>query len=99
VTPGLVALVREGVLLALLLAAPLLVAALIAGILTGLLGAFTQIQDPAVGLVPRVAAVGVALAVFAPSIAQQLDAFAARLWPLVAAIGIGSGGGGAGGSG
>jgi flagellar biosynthesis protein FliQ len=95
-TPSLVAFVREGVLLALLLAAPLLVAALIAGILTGLIGAFTQIQDPAVGLVPRVAAVGIALAVFAPSIAQQLDTFTARLWPLVVAVG---GAGGAGGGG
>jgi flagellar biosynthesis protein FliQ len=89
VTEGLVALMREGLLLALLLAAPLLVAALVAGVITGLVGAFTQIQDPAVGLVPRVAAVGIALVLFAPSIAHQLDAFAARLWPLVAAIGAG----------
>jgi flagellar biosynthesis protein FliQ len=91
VTASLVALLREGVLLVLLLAAPLLVAALIAGILTGLVGAFTQIQDPAVGLVPRVAAVGIALVVFAPSMAHQLDAFASRLWPLVAAVGAGTG--------
>jgi flagellar biosynthesis protein FliQ len=89
VTQGLVALLREGLLLALLLAAPLLVAALIAGVITGLVGAFTQIQDPAVGLVPRVAAVGLALALFAPSIARQLDAFASRIWPLVIAIGAG----------
>jgi len=91
VIASLVALVREGLLLALLLAAPLLVAALLAGIVTGLIGAFTQIQDPAVGLVPRVAAVGVALALFAPSIAGQLEAFANRLWPLVAAVGAGGG--------
>jgi flagellar biosynthetic protein FliQ len=91
VTASLVALVREGALLALWLAAPVLVAALIAGILVGLLGAFTQIQDPAVGLVSRVAAIGVALALFAPSIAHQLDAFAGRLWPMVAAVGSGSG--------
>ena len=58
---SLVARVREGFLLALLLAAPMLVAALVAGILTGLLAAFTQIQDPAVSLVPRVAAVGAAI--------------------------------------
>jgi flagellar biosynthesis protein FliQ len=91
VTPSLVALLREGALLALLLAAPLLVGALIAGIITGLIGAFTQIQDPAVGLVPRVAAVGIALILFAPSLAQQLDRFAGRLWSLVAAVGSGSG--------
>lgn len=88
-TQSLLALMREGLLLALLLAAPLLVAALVAGVITGLVGAFTQIQDPAVGLLPRVAAVGVALVLFAPSIARQLDAFAARLWPLVTAIGSG----------
>jgi flagellar biosynthesis protein FliQ len=91
VTASLVAVLREGVLLALLLAAPLLVAALIAGVVTGLVGAFTQIQDPAVGLVPRVAAVGVALVVFAPSIGHQLDAFASRLWPLVIAVATVSG--------
>ncbi len=86
---GVVAIVREGFLLALLLAAPLLVAALIAGVLSGLLAAFTQIQDPAVSLVPRVAAVGVAIVVFAPAIAHQMEAFAARLWPLITAIGTG----------
>jgi flagellar biosynthesis protein FliQ len=91
VTASLAGVLREAILLALLLAAPLLVAALVAGIVAGLIGAFTQIQDPAVGLVPRVAAVGLALVLFAPSIAHQLDAFASRLWPLVAAIGTGTG--------
>ena len=88
-TASLVAVVREGFLLALLLAAPLLVAALIAGVLSGLLVAFTQLQDPAVSLVPRVAAVGIAIIVFAPSIAHQLAAFASRLWPLITAAGTG----------
>jgi flagellar biosynthetic protein FliQ len=91
VTASLVALVSDGLLLALLLAAPVLVAALIAGIVTGLLGAFTQIQDPSVSLVPRVAAVGAALVLFAPSIGHQLDAFTSRLWPLIAAVGSGNG--------
>jgi flagellar biosynthetic protein FliQ len=84
---GVVAVVREGMLLVLLLAAPVLVAALIAGIVSGLLGAFTQIQDPAVSLVPRVAAVGAAIVIFAPAIAHQLVVFADRLWPLVTAAG------------
>lgn len=79
------ALVREGVILALLCAAPVLVAALIAGVISGLVGAFTQIQDPSVALVPRVAAVGAAILLFAPAIAHQLAAFAGRIWPLVAA--------------
>ena len=86
---GVIALVREGLLLALLLAAPVLVAALLAGIVTGLVGAFTQIQDPAVALVPRVAAVGAAIVMFAPSIGHQLEVFANRLWPLLVAASSG----------
>lgn len=86
---GIVALVREGMLLVLFLAAPLLVAALIAGIVSSLLAAFTQLHDPAVALVPRVAAVGAAVVLFAPSIARQLEAFALRLWPLIVAVGRG----------
>lgn len=88
-TTSVVAVVREGMLLVLLLAAPILVAALVAGIVSGLLGAFTQIQDPAVSLVPRVAAVGAAIVVFAPSIAHQVVAFADKLWPLITAAGSG----------
>ena len=88
-TASLVALVREGLLLVLLLAAPILVAAVIAGVLSGLLAAFTQIQDPSVALVPRIAAVAAAIALFAPAIAHQLVAFFGQLWPLVAKIGAG----------
>lgn len=90
-TGALAGLLREGILLALLLVAPLLIAALLAGVLSGLLAAFTQIQDPAVSLVPRVAAVGVAIVLFAPSIATQLGAFASRLWPMVEAAGRSTG--------
>jgi len=89
VTGSLVGVLREGFLLALLLVAPILVAALVAGIITGLLTAFTQIQDPAVALVPRVAAVGAAIVLFAPAIATQLVTFAHRLWPMIAHIGTG----------
>jgi type III secretion protein S len=87
---SLVALLREGMLLALLLAAPMLVAALVAGILSGLLAAFTQIQDPAVSLVLRVIGVGLAIVLFAPSIGHQLVAFANRIWPLIAAVSSGA---------
>jgi flagellar biosynthetic protein FliQ len=89
VTGALASVVREGMLLVLLLAAPLLVAALIAGVVSGLIAAFTQLQDPAIALVPRVVAVGAAIALFAPAIAHQLEAFAARLWPLVITAGGG----------
>lgn len=87
---SLAGLVREAILLALLVAAPLLIAALVAGIVTGLVGAFTQVQDPAIGQVARVLAVGLALAMFAPSIAHQVEAFAKRMWPAITAIGAGT---------
>ena len=88
-TGALVGILRDGMLLALLIAAPILVAAVIAGILTGLLTAFTQLQDPAIALVPRVAAIAAAIALFGPSIAHQLEAFSQRLWPLITAAGGG----------
>ncbi len=89
-TTALVDLLREGLLLVLLVAAPVLVAAVIAGVVTGLLGAFTQIQDPAVGLVARAVAIGIALALFAPSIGAQVVAFAGRVWPLIETASKGS---------
>jgi type III secretion protein S len=87
VTASLVALLREGMLLALLLAAPILVAAVIAGVISGLISVFTQLQDPAIALGARVIAVATAIALFAPSIGHQLAAFANRLWPLIASAG------------
>jgi flagellar biosynthetic protein FliQ len=91
VTASLTGLVREGLLLVLLCAAPFLVGALIAGIVSGLVGAVTQINDPSVSLVPRVAGVGVALVLFGPSIAHQIETFANRIWPLVATVGAANG--------
>ena len=88
-TATIVGLVREGLLLALLLAAPLLVAALVAGVVTGLIGAFTQLQDPAISLLPRVAAIGIAIVMFAGPIARQLEAFVGKLWPLITSVGSG----------
>jgi flagellar biosynthetic protein FliQ len=91
VTAGLIALVREGALLALYLAAPLLIAGVIAGVVTSLIGLVTQVQDPAVALGARALAIGAALMVFAPSIGGQLKAFTARVWPLIAEVGEGGG--------
>jgi flagellar biosynthetic protein FliQ len=88
-TGSLVAVLREGFLLALWLAAPLLVAALIAGVLSGLVAVVTQIQDPSVSLVPRIAAIGISIVLFGPSIARQLQAFAGTLWPMITAVGAG----------
>jgi flagellar biosynthetic protein FliQ len=86
-TEALLAVLRDGLALALLVAAPVLVAALIAGILTGLLGTLTQIDDPAVGLVARVAAIAIALAIFTPAIARELAQLATSLGAMIAGVG------------
>ena len=90
-TSGLLALAREGLLLALALAAPLVIAALLASALTQIFGAVTQVRHPALGMAPRVAAVALAVLAAAPFIAHQVVAFAARALALVAEVGRGTG--------
>ena len=90
-TSGLLALAREGLLLALALAAPLVIAALVASALTAIVGAVTQVRDPSLGMAPRVAAVAIAIIAAAPFIAYQVAAFATRALALVAEVGRGTG--------
>lgn len=75
--PTVIALGREALLLVLLLSAPPLVTALAVGVVTGVLQAATQVQDPSLPVVPRLAAVLVALAAAGPWIAARLARFAA----------------------
>jgi len=89
VTSSLLGLAREGLLLALWLAAPLLLAALLAGAFNAVLGAITQVRDPSLGMAPRVVAVAVAVIVAAPFIAHQAAGFASRALSLVGAVGRG----------
>jgi hypothetical protein len=42
-----------------------------------------------VSLVPRVAAIGISIALFGSSIARQLEVFSGKLWPMIAAVGAG----------
>jgi flagellar biosynthesis protein FliQ len=76
---------REALYLALLLAAPVVLSTLVVGIVVGVLQAVTQVQDPAVGLAPRLVAGGVALALAAPWIGAQLVSFTERLFAAIAA--------------
>jgi flagellar biosynthetic protein FliQ len=90
VTAALVALARDGLLLALALLAPVLVATVLAGVFTSLLGAVTQVRDPSVGFAPRLVAVVVALVITAPVIAGRLEAFTTRALTAIAVVGQGS---------
>lgn len=92
-TAALVALAREGALLALALLAPLVVAVLIAGAMSAIVGAVTQVRDPALGFAPRLAAIVIAVAITAPVVASRLQAFTTRAMGSIAAVGQAQGGG------
>lgn len=78
---------REGLLLALLCSAPPVLAALAVGLVMGVLQAATQIQEQTLGLVPKIIAVALALAVAGPWIGAQLLRFTQTLLATVALVG------------
>lgn len=88
-TSALIAVARDGLLLALVLAAPIVLAAVLAAALTAVIGAVTQARDPSIGLAPRLAAVAIAVALTAPVIGHQMVAFTARVMALLPAAGAG----------
>jgi flagellar biosynthesis protein FliQ len=74
---------REAIRLALLVGGPLLLTALVVGLLVGVAQTLTQLQEPVVGLVPRLIAVGLAVLVLLPWLVAQWVGFAG---PLIDAI-------------
>jgi flagellar biosynthesis protein FliQ len=77
VDAALLALGREALVLALLLSGPPLITALLVGVGTGLLQAVTQVQEPTLAVVPRIAAVLAALLLAGPWIGARLLRFGA----------------------
>ncbi len=73
----LLALGREALVVLLAVSAPPLLAALVVALVLGVLQSATQVQDPSLTTVPRLAAVLVALACAGPWIAARLTRFAA----------------------
>ncbi len=76
--PALLHVAREALVVALLVSAPPLAAALAVGAVTGVLQAATQVQEPSIGVVPRLLAVLVALGAAAPWIGGRVARFAAE---------------------
>ncbi len=76
--PALLHLAREALGVALLVSAPPLGAALAVGAVTGVLQAATQVQEPSIGVVPRLVAVLVTLGVAAPWIGARVARLAAE---------------------
>ena len=73
--PTILAAGREALLVALAVSAPPLAAALIVGLVTGALQAVTQIQDHALGAVPRLVAVLAVVGLAAPWTAARVVRF------------------------
>ncbi len=69
---------REAILAVLVASAPPLAAALCVGLLVGVAQAATQVQEPSLGVVPRLAAVFLALGVGGPWIGAYLVRYAAK---------------------
>lgn len=75
----LLALAREALWLVVLTSLPPVGASLVVGALMAFLQATTQLQEPTLSVVPRLAAALLALAVAGPFIAAQLARFATQL--------------------
>ena len=73
--PAILSLGREALLLALALSAPPLAAALVVGLVAGALQGATQIQDHAIGAVPRLVAVLAVSGLSAPWVALRVARF------------------------
>jgi flagellar biosynthesis protein FliQ len=75
VDPTVLAAGREAVLVAIAVSAPALAAALLVGLVTGALQAATQVQDHAIGAVPRLVAVLAVVGLTATWIAARVARF------------------------
>ncbi len=65
---------RDALFMTSVIAAPVLISGVVVGLIIGLLQALTQIQEQTVAFVPKLVAMGVALAITLPWIlAQMLD--------------------------
>jgi len=78
--------VREGLLLVLLVSAPPLLASMLVGFAISVLQAASQIQDPALTFVPKVAAVAVVLLLMGPVLGTQVVRFSQALLLAIATV-------------
>jgi flagellar biosynthetic protein FliQ len=75
----LIALTRETLVLTLQIAGPMLLCGLLVGVLVSVLQAVTQVQETALGFLPKAAAMGLAFLVFMPWMLHKLVAFTTLL--------------------
>jgi len=78
--------VREGLLLVLLVSAPPLLASLVVGFLVSVLQAASQIHDPSIAFVPKLAAVVLVLVLLGPLLGAQVLRFSQALLVAIATV-------------
>jgi flagellar biosynthesis protein FliQ len=83
----LVALMRDSMLVVLKLAGPLLGVGLLVGVLVSLLQAVTQVHEATLAFIPKLLALGVAMALLAPFMIATLTTFAHLLFDRIIAVG------------
>lgn len=69
---------RSALFVAILAAGPVLLLSMTVGILVSLFQAITQIQEPTLAFIPKIAVAGFALLVFSPFILAMLTDFLSR---------------------
>ena len=70
---------REAIFVALMAAGPVLILSMIVGLVISLFQAVTQIQEPTLALIPKIATAGLALLFLGPFILAVLTDFMARV--------------------
>ncbi len=70
----------EGLYLALLLSGPALLASIVVGVTIGIFQTMTQLHEASLSFVPKLIAVGLALALFGAWMGQELLRFTQALW-------------------
>jgi len=81
-----IAIGRDAMYTAFLLAAPPLVAALAIGLLVSIFQAVTQIQEMTLAIIPKMVAVLVALIVAYPWLLEKLTSYTARVFQLIPTV-------------
>jgi len=74
---------RDGLMLALVLAAPALLAALFVALVVGVLQAATQVHESTISFVPKLLAVSVALLLSGPWMGAQILRFTDRVFQAI----------------
>ncbi len=75
-----ISIAREGIFTTLLVAAPILGVGLAVGLIVSIFQATTQIQEPTLAFVPKIAAVFIAVFIFGGWIIRIITSFTLDLW-------------------